>query len=66
VRPDYAKIAWLEYELGFSDEKPPGGPQSLAAVDSILKAAWTQPICDRPGQVIFYDPRDGIPKYEAS
>jgi hypothetical protein len=63
MTPDYQRIAELEYELGFTDEKPPGGPQTLANADAILKEMWTQPITDRPGEVIFYDPKYGRPSW---
>jgi hypothetical protein len=37
------RIRRLEWELGFSDERPPGGPQSTASVDAVLKEQWAKP-----------------------
>jgi hypothetical protein len=37
------RIRRLEWELGFSDERPPGGPQSTLNVDAILREQWAKP-----------------------
>lgn len=55
VTPDYRRIHELEFELGFRDDPPPSGAQSLATADSLLKSLWT----DAPGRVVAYNPPGG-------
>jgi hypothetical protein len=65
MTPDYRRIHELEFELGFRDDPPPSRVQSTRSMDAIVKEMWTQPIRDRPGQVIFYNRPEARPEYLA-